>query len=282
MDEKLDKLEEMSETSSEIAHSWNTAHENLLAAIADRANCYRWLHSKCHASFDFYNFYLTIPSIVISAVTGSATIGLTSIFDAESQRGASIGIGLLTLMCGALTSVNQFMKTSQFAEAHRAAAIAYGKLHRVISSELALRRDQRLNALDFLKVVRTEQDRLQETSPEILDSAKKLFRIEFSHNTELEKPEIVGDLDHVQVNRSMKQDGVTPTAPRMTLYHPPSVYHAKTARITPSQIQSSLTEPLREDIEAGVPPEASPCPTTGRDRAAESLPQSVSQDQHSC
>jgi hypothetical protein len=278
MDEKLDKLEEMSETSSEIAHTWNTAHENLLAAIADRANCYRWLHSKCHSAFDFYNFYLTIPSIVISAVTGSATIGLTSIFNPDSQRGASVAIGLLTLMCGALTSVNQFMKTSQFAESHRAAAIAYGKLHRVISSELALRRDQRLNALDFLKVVRTEQDRLQETSPEILDSAKKLFRQEFKDNAELEKPEIVGDLDHVQVNRSMKQDGPTPTAPRMMI-SPPSVYHPRTSRITPYQIQSSATAPLLEDTAKGVPPAISPCPATAQDHAPSSRRQSANPDQ---
>jgi hypothetical protein len=238
-----DKVDECSQTSTEIASTWNSAHENLLASIADRANCYRWLHNECHGKYELYNFYLTIPSIVLSAVTGSATIGLTSIFSEEDQKSASITIGLLTLGCGALTSVNQFMKTSQYSEAHRSASVAYGKLHRVISSELALRRDQRTNALDFLKHIRTEQDRLQETSPIILKSVIEKFRKEFKDHRELEKPEIVGDLDHVQVNRTRKYDEPTPTAPRM-VYQPPSFVY-KTSRVTP--LLSSSTAPRLEE-----------------------------------
>jgi hypothetical protein len=220
MEEKLNNLEQTSETPSEIADTWSTGHENLFASIGDRCNGNRWLHSKCQSRFENFNFYLTIPSIVMTALSGSATIGLTSIFSPDNQQLASIGIGLITLGCGALISVNQFMKTSQFAEAHRSAAIAYGKLHRIVSSELSLRRDQRMNAQDFLKIVRTEQDRLQEISPVIVNSIIKEFRKEFAHNTELEKPEIAGDLDHVQVNRSRKDDTVflsTPTAPNYTM-----------------------------------------------------------------
>ena len=206
MDDKLDKLEATSETSSEIASSWNNGHEVLLASIADRSNCYRWLHEKSQIRFDGYNFYLTIPSIVVSGLAGSATIGLTSLFPNDFQKVASVVIGLFTLGCGVLTSLNQYMKTSQFAEAHRSAAIAHGKLHRVISSELALRRDQRVNAMEFIKMVRSEQDRLQETSPSIPESVINHFKRHFKDNTSVEKPEIIGDLDHVSVNKSMKNE----------------------------------------------------------------------------
>jgi len=214
MEEKLDKIdEENSETSSQIASTWNTSHETLLAAIADRSNCSRWLHNASQSYFDSYNFYLTVPNIAISTIAGSATIGLTSIFPPDYQRTAATIIGLCTLGCGVLTSINQYMKSAQLAEAHRAAGIAHGKLHRVIASELTLRRDQRLNALDFLKVIRSEQDRLQETSPAILENIIKKFRLQFKDNVELEKPEIVGDLDHVQVNHSSKYESHTPTRP---------------------------------------------------------------------
>lgn len=204
MDEKLEKLEETSESSSEIASSWNSCHETLLASIADRANCYRWLHEKSQVRFERYNFYLTIPSIVVSTLAGSATIAVPSMVSTTTGRETSgVIIGLCTLACGMLTSVNQYMKTAQFAEAHRSAAVSYGKLHRVISSELALRRDQRVNAMEFLKVVRSEQDRLQETTPNILECIIEKFRKEFKDVT-IEKPEIVGDLDHVYVNVSPK------------------------------------------------------------------------------
>jgi hypothetical protein len=98
------------------------------------------------------------------------------------------------------------MKTSQFAEAHRSAAIAQGKLHRVISSELALRRDQRVNAMEFIKMIRSEQDRLQETSPSIPESVINHFKRHFKENNSVEKPEIIGDLDHVSVNKSIKNE----------------------------------------------------------------------------
>jgi hypothetical protein len=213
MDDNLAKLEDQSDTPSEVASTWNSSHENLLAAIADRSNCSRWLHSHCQLVYDRYNFYLTIPSIVITTLSGSATIGLTNIFSDSSQRSASIVIGLCTLGCGALTSINQFMKTAQYAEAHRSASVAYGKLHRIISNELILRRDQRVNALDFLKIVRTEQDRLQESSPTILEVVIHNFRREFVSHVDLQKPEIVGDLDHVRINRAYRHEE-TPTAPR--------------------------------------------------------------------
>ena len=113
-----DKVDECSQTSTEIASTWNSAHENLLASIADRANCYRWLHNECHGKYELYNFYLTIPSIVLSAVTGSATIGLTSIFSEEDQKSASITIGFLKLGFGALTSVYHLLYSYNYSDAH--------------------------------------------------------------------------------------------------------------------------------------------------------------------
>jgi len=279
MEERLEKLDELSDTSTEVAHSWNSSHEKLLVTIADRANCYRWLHSRSQNFYDKYNFYLTVPSIVISAVSGSATMGLTSLFEPSAQRGASIAIGLLTLGCGVLTSINQYMKTSQFAEAHRAASVAYGKLHRIISNELALRRDQRAHAFDFMKLVRTEQDRLEETSPAIIDCVVSEFRKTFDSNVAIEKPEIVGDLDHVQVNRASKHDEPTPTAPRFTLRTPPLHSHPHTAKVTPISRYSQSAEAARgsADITVVVHADAHGQATV-RDPSPESPPQSGDRD----
>jgi hypothetical protein len=77
-------------------------------------------------------------------------------------------------------------------------------LYRVISNELALRRDQRTNAQEFLKVIRIEQDRLEESSPLILRLIIRRFNDKVESNATLEKPEIVGELDHIRVNMSSK------------------------------------------------------------------------------
>jgi hypothetical protein len=203
MEETLKKLEDVSDTSSEIANTWNSSHEILLAAIGDKANCMRWMHTHSQLHYERLNFWFTIPSITVTALAGSATIALPRFLE-DQQQVATVVIGCLTIASGLLTSINQFMKTPQFSEGHRIASLAYSKLHRIISSELALRRDQRTPARGFLKMVRMEQDRLEESSPLILDSIIQQFNQKVESNITLEKPEIVGDLDHIAINTAVR------------------------------------------------------------------------------
>ena len=258
MEERLDKLETMSETSTEIAGTWSSSHEGLLAGIADRANCYRWMHNRCQTIYEKYNFYLTVPSIVVSALAGSATIASTALFAPEYQQLASTLIGLATLGTGILTSINQYMKSAQFAETHRSTSLAYGKLHTIIASELSMRRDQRLNALEFIKVIRSEQDRLQENSPIVLDSVVSQFRKEFKDVKDLEKPEIAGDLDHVRINSTSKlqvpllrQVPMSPDFDRSKI-HSQLSYNRRLSELaigeTPNQQRHMTTVPLMSTL----------------------------------
>ena len=150
---ELEKTEDdNSETSTEIANTWNSSQEELLKAISERSNCMRWLHMQCSYYFDSMNFYLTIPNIVLSAVNGGFTMSLTSVFpDVATQHIATTIIGLISIFSAVLTTLNQYIKSQQLMETHRTASISYGKLNRNINNELALRRDQRSNALEFLK-----------------------------------------------------------------------------------------------------------------------------------
>jgi len=179
--------------------SWQSEEEKLLAGIGDRCNGYQWLHTQSQIHFENMNFGLTIPSIVISAVTGSVTIGLTSLFPPEYQTVATTLLGSLTIGAGVLTTVNQYMKSASLAEAHRAAALAYGKLYRTILTELSLRREERQEVKEFLKMVCAKQDRLQEMSPSISPRIIALFNSTFQGNTALERPEVAGGLEHITV-----------------------------------------------------------------------------------
>jgi hypothetical protein len=203
MEESLKKLEDTSESSSDIANTWNSAHETLLASIGDKANCMRWMHTESQIHYDRWNFWLSVPSVTLTALAGATTIGLTQL-NPLAQTYVTILVGVTTIATGVLTSINQLLKAPQTAEGHRIAAIAYGKLYRVISNELALRRDQRTNAQEFLKVIRIEQDRLEESSPLIGRAIIKRFNNKVESNATLEKPEIVGELDHIHVNMSSK------------------------------------------------------------------------------
>jgi hypothetical protein len=191
--------------SSSQSSSWNSFQEELLKGISERSNCMRWLHNQCQLHFESLNFWLTIPNVIISTLNGSFTMSLNALFpDPGSQTAATTIIGLISIFSAVLITMNQYVKSQQMMEAHRAAALAQGKLHRIIMSELALRRDQRQNALEFLKLVRTEQDRLENSSPSILPSIIKRFNSQFA-DRDIEKPEIAGDLDETTVNNSTRR-----------------------------------------------------------------------------
>jgi hypothetical protein len=202
MDKKNNNSEEDStQNTSEILASWNESEEKLLKAIAERSNCMRWLHNKSHLHYESLNFYFTIPNVIISTLNGSFTMSLTSLFpDMGVQKIATVIIGLVSLFSAVLITMNQYVKSQQMMEAHRSAGLSYGKLHRMIMNELTLRRDQRTNGLYFLRTVRLEIDRLENTAPSIIPSIIKKFNVQFANN-KIEKPEITGDLDEVDINK---------------------------------------------------------------------------------
>ena len=194
------------ETSTQIAATWNEHQEALLKGISERSNCMRWLHTQSTLYFDSLNFYFTIPNVVISTLNGSFTMSLNSLFpDQGSQRVATTFIGLISILSAVLITMNQYVKSQQMSESHRMAGLAYGKMHRMIVNELSMRRDQRSNSMDFLKIIRTEQDRLESMSPSISPRIINKFNIQFADKN-IEKPEITGDLDETTINTTKRKN----------------------------------------------------------------------------
>jgi hypothetical protein len=213
--------------------SWQGEEEKLVAAIGDRCNGYQWLHTQSQIHYDRWNFCLTIPNIIISAITGSVTIGLSSLFPPSAQMAATTVLGGLTLSAGVLTTINQYMKSSSLAEGHRIAALAYGKLYRLILTELSMRREHRHSASDFLKLIRTEQDRLQEMSPTIGQNIINVFNATFKDVKDLERPEITGDIEHIIVPTNFSGPNTPLLSQAATL---------TTATLTPTLTTATLTQ----------------------------------------
>jgi hypothetical protein len=76
-------------------------------------------------------------------------------------------------------------------------------------NELSIPRDQRSNGLEFLKFIRLEIDRLESTSPSILPYIITKFNLQFAERN-IEKPEIAGDLDEVEINRPTIDENYKP------------------------------------------------------------------------
>tara|TARA_B100001142_G_C14255463_1_gene624936 strand:- start:326 stop:1288 length:963 start_codon:yes stop_codon:yes gene_type:complete len=168
---------------------WTEAHENILVEWADKALCYRWLHSKAHAQYSSANAWFTIPVIVMSTITGTANFAQDK-FSENIKPYATMGIGAVNIFAGILTTIQQFLKIGELNEAHRVAGIAWDKFYRNIKVELAKAPSERIPVIQMLKISKEEFDRLMETSPAISEKITELFKTTFIENTELDDADI--------------------------------------------------------------------------------------------
>ena len=165
---------------------WTEAHENILVEWADKAMCYRWLHTKAHAQYSHANTLFTIPVIIMSTVTGTANFAQDK-FPEGIKEYATMGIGAVNIFAGILTTIAQFLKISELNEAHRVAGIAWDKFYRNIKVELAKTPSERIPVIQMLKIAKEEFDRLMETSPAIPEQVTALFESTFTEGQKLEE-----------------------------------------------------------------------------------------------
>lgn len=176
MSKKEDKKEvdgesmdaETSDTPTEAKKriEWSPENELILVEWCDAAQCYKWLHARSHVKYSYMHAWFTIPAIILSTISGTASFA-TSSLPANMKTLAPIAIGSLNIFIGILTTIQQYLKISELNEAHRVMSIAWDKYARNIRIELSKAPMERSDAESFLKYNRQEFDRLMETSPPI-------------------------------------------------------------------------------------------------------------------
>ena len=170
---------------------WRSEHELIMVEWADKAMCYRWLHTRSHHAYSRTNTWFTIPVIIMSTLTGTANFAQDR-FSENIKPYAQMGIGAVNIFAGILTTIAQFLKIGELNEAHRVSSISWDKFYRNIKVELAKSRDERTNVGHMLKMCKEEFDRLMETSPSINEKIIKMFNTTFPTR----KPNIVDDVDN--------------------------------------------------------------------------------------
>lgn len=171
---------------------WSPEHEKILIEWADKAMCFRWLHSKSNAMYSSLNAWYTIPVIVISTLTGTANFAQERVPVAYQNYFVMI-VGGFNILAGIITTIQQFLKITQLNEAHRVSGIAWDKFYRNIKIEIAKHPSERIEPKQMLKMSKEEFDRLMETSPsipqEIINEFKDKFKDQESFKN-IVKPEI--------------------------------------------------------------------------------------------
>ena len=171
---------------------WTPEHEQILIEWADKAMCYRWLHSKSNNMYNTLNAWYTIPVIIISTLTGTANFAQERV-PLEYQHFFVMIVGGFNIMAGIITTIQQFLKITQLNESHRVSSIAWDKFYRNIKIELAKHPSERIDPKQMLKISKEEFDRLIETSPNIPEKIVQQFKTNFFSQESFDKiikPEI--------------------------------------------------------------------------------------------
>jgi hypothetical protein len=192
VDEAILDEQELINTISKNDVDWTQEHEQILIEWADKAMCYRWLHSKSNGLYSSLNAWYTIPVIVISTLTGTANFAQNRVPE-DYQNYFAMVVGGFNILGGIISTIQQFLKITQLNESHRVSSIAWDKFYRNVKIELAKHPSERIQPGQMLKMSKEEFDRLMETSPNIPDKIINVFKTSFKHSDAFDKivkPEI--------------------------------------------------------------------------------------------
>ena len=190
----MDNIKDNTDTILSLSNDavWTVEHEAILIEWADKAMCYRWLHSRANMLYSTLNAWYTIPVIVISTLTGTANFAQDRV-PLEYQSYYVMVVGGFNILAGIITTIQQFLKITQLNEAHRVSGIAWDKFYRNVKIELAKHPSERTPVTQMIKLCKEEFDRLMETSPVIPDKIVESFKKHFQNSDnyiKIVKPEI--------------------------------------------------------------------------------------------
>ena len=183
---------------------WSPDNEKILIEWCDVAQCYKWLNFRSHTKLASQQAWFTIPAIILSTITGTASFAQET-FPPNIKQYAPAIIGSINILVGILTTIQQYLKVSEKNEAHRVSAISWDKFARNVRIELAKKPEERDKAGHFIKACRLEFDRLMETSPSIENSTVKEFKHKFKNKPgfdKVKKPDICDTITSAEETRN--------------------------------------------------------------------------------
>jgi len=198
--------------------SWNETLEQYFKGTGEKAHGLGWIHKKSEEIYSSRKSWIDLPVIVMSSIVGFCSVGSTSIF-VGLPGVASLTLGVASLVVSVLNTVGSYYGFAKRAEGHRLASIQYARLYRFLSIELSLPRDQRMTAHDLLKYTKDSYERLQEIAPLIPPEVQAEFHRKFDSVQDVEKPEELNGLSHVQVYQEVVR--IVSPRPDLTSQTPP-------------------------------------------------------------
>lgn len=191
-------------------NNWTEHNEEIFFEWADKAMCYRWLHSRSFNIFSARAARYTIPVIIMSTITGTANFAQDK-FPENYKVMAQMTIGAINIIAGILTTIAQYYKINELNESHRISSISWSKFYQNIKVEMAKHPKERKSPNDMLNSYKEEFDRLLEISPNIEDKVVAEFKHRFGKKDKtIFSSKEVKDKYHDEMNKVISNEHLDP------------------------------------------------------------------------
>ena len=202
--------------------SWNPALEKLIAEEAERCAGLSWLHNECEQHYSTRSNWIALPVIILSTANGFLSGSSQMIF--SNQAASSIGLGVVSLFTGVISTIGSYFAWARRTEAHKISSMQYQKISKFLTIELSLPMKERIHAKDILKITREQIERLMEISPSIPKFILANYKENFGGHKDIAHPEVIIGLKKVFINNDIyteeKDNRIVMSSPQ--LLRPPS------------------------------------------------------------
>lgn len=155
---------------------WNSDNENILLNLYEQSQIYSNLHFRCYSIFKWKYYFLTIPIIILSSLTGSANLALSSFELNQSQANIfNLVIGVLGIIITIISTLSNLFKYQSRKEQHYNYHKKWNKISNLIEIELNLNRDKRNECKLFFNLVHNEFNNILENQPNISEGIRQNF-----------------------------------------------------------------------------------------------------------
>lgn len=151
---------------SKIFQSWLPTLESTLKVLGERSAASSKLHNYASRHYVKISNRFAYSNIIISVLAGAFGFSSTG---SKTEYTQIIGytIAIMNIFSALISSFQKFLQSEQKAEKHNSTATEYSTLYRDISLELSLSREDRREAVEFLKTSKIEYDRIHKKAPAV-------------------------------------------------------------------------------------------------------------------
>jgi hypothetical protein len=157
-------------TENNIINNWSSKKESVLNNWCFESELYIWLHNYNAEYYEKLDKFLSIPAIIISAITSTA---LFSSLGLDDNTIVIIVFGVLLIIGVFLQSSRDYLKITELIHKNRNSSKLYQIISHDIEEQLNEERDEREDGTKFLQKIKTKINNIIMNSPPITHKSWK-------------------------------------------------------------------------------------------------------------